>query len=117
MKTVCSVLSALVVVLVASTVFGIPPSPELQSQHWTTQVLASNAADTLSVFDGLVANGTSYLPISEGSELVTQTSPADPSLANFTFKQRSTPEPATIALMGFGLAAIFMRRQKGRFRD
>jgi len=31
---------------------------------------------------------------------------------SFTLKQHPNPEPATIALMGIGLAAVFARRGK-----
>lgn len=96
----------------ASTTFGIQPLPQFQSQHWTTRVLDPNAADALDVFDGLVADGTSYLPGRDGSELVIQTSLGGASPVSFTLKQYPTPEPATIALMGIGLAAVFARRSK-----
>ena len=117
MKTVCNVPLAFTVVL--SAALWLCPSPVVADMAtldpanggdsgWST----SCAANALDVFGGLVADGTSYLPGSDGSEPVVRTGLVDVNPVSFALKQHPNPEPVTIALMGIGLAAVFARRSK-----
>ena len=119
MKTVCNVL--LVPAVVVTVALWLCPSPVVADM--TTPDLANGgdsgwstscAANALDVFGGLVADGTSYLPGSDGSELVVRTGLVDANPVSSTLTQHPNSEPVTIALMGIGLGAVFVRRKKLR---
>ncbi|MBN2473514.1 MAG: PEP-CTERM sorting domain-containing protein [Pirellulales bacterium] len=98
----------------ASQGFGLGPS--FHSLFWWPRIVDPTRADALDVFNGLVPDGTGYLPGTTviDTDLVIRTNLDEEAPLSFTFKQYPTPEPATVALMGMGLMAIFVRRAKPR---
>lgn len=99
----------------ASTTFGIQDEPHFQSQYWHTVAGEAGKADGLTVYNGEVADGTSYFPGIENGDLVMRIDLSSERYLSFTFKQFPTedgyvPEPATAAIIGVGLAVMGIKR-------
>ncbi len=75
-------------------------------------VSAHAAIVTVPLVDSNYDPGSSYYPGTDGSDLVIRTNLLGPEPVSSTFKQHPTPEPAMVALLGFGLFGVFMRRRR-----